>query len=184
MRGGGCLVHGASCDGAATRGAAADPLGAGGSHDARNAHRWCAVVSGFEALDAYGPMELWGSLGAQVRVVTIAKQRGPVASAQGPQSIAQFTYRDAPALDLIVVPGGIGVPALLDDSPTLEFVRKRAAKAEILMSVCNGASILAAAGLLDRRGRPPTRHTGRSLRRDDRPCTGYPVHAGWMRVTW
>jgi transcriptional regulator GlxA family with amidase domain len=109
------------------------------------------LFPGFEALDAYGPMELWGGLGKRVEIVTIAKRPGPVASAQGPQSVARFGYRDAPQLDLLVVPGGPGGPKAFADNATLDFVRARAARAEVTMSVCNGASILAAAGLLDGR---------------------------------
>lgn len=109
------------------------------------------LFPGFESLDAYGPIELWGGLGKKVRIVTIAQHSGPVESAQGPVSLARYGYADAPRLDLLLVPGGIGVPKLLGDARTLDFVRARAAKAEVTMSVCNGASLLAAAGLLDAR---------------------------------
>jgi transcriptional regulator GlxA family with amidase domain len=109
------------------------------------------LFPGFEALDVYGPLEMWSSVGDQVRVVTVAKRRGAVASAQGAQTLADFSYRDAPALDLLLAPGGPGVRPLFKDAETLDFLRKRAATAEITMSVCNGASLLAAAGLLDGR---------------------------------
>lgn len=137
------------------------------------------LFPGFELLDAYGPMELWGNLGPQVRVVTIGKQRGPIASAQGPQSIAQFSYRAAPALDLLLVPGGPGARALLNDQPTLEFVRTRAAKAELVMSVCNGASILAAAGLLDGR-RATTNKASWKVITARRPAVHWVASARWV----
>jgi transcriptional regulator GlxA family with amidase domain len=112
------------------------------------------IFPGFELLDAYGPLELWGNLKSQVQVVIIAAKPGPIASNQGPKTVAEYGFDDAPHLDLIVVPGGRGVLPLVKDTATLEWLRLRAKQAEIVMSVCNGASLLAAAGILD--GRPAT----------------------------
>lgn len=109
------------------------------------------LFPGFELLDAYGPMELWGNLQKQVQVVTIAAKRGEIASGQGPTVVADYGYDDAPKIDLLLVPGGRGVTNLLHDKATLEWLQTRAKKAEIVMSVCNGASLLAAAGILDGR---------------------------------
>ena len=108
----------------------------------------------FEVLDACGPLEIWGNLKSKVRVVTVAATKGPVASAQGPALVAEFDYADCPKLDMLLVPGGVGAFQNLKDEPTLQFLRKRAAEAKLTMSVCNGASLLAAAGLLE--GRPAT----------------------------
>lgn len=112
------------------------------------------LFPGFEMLDASGPMEVWGNLEKQVTLITVAKTAGPVASAQGVAVVAQKSLADTPKLDLLVVPGGFGVGKVLKDAETLAWLRERAAQAEITTSVCNGASILAAAGLLD--GRPAT----------------------------
>jgi transcriptional regulator GlxA family with amidase domain len=112
------------------------------------------LFPGFELLDAYGPMELWGNLKEQVQVVTIAAKRGEIASGQGPKTVADYGYADAPQIDLLLVPGGRGTTELLQDKATLQWLQTRAQKAEIVMSVCNGASLLAAAGILD--GRPAT----------------------------
>jgi transcriptional regulator GlxA family with amidase domain len=112
------------------------------------------IFPGFELLDVYGPMELWGNLKNQVQVVTIAVKKGEIASSQGPKTVADYGFDDAPHLDLILVPGGMGILQLLNDTATLGWLRERTKKAEIVMSVCNGASLLAAAGILD--GRPAT----------------------------
>src|SRR5262245_19554976 len=106
------------------------------------------LFPGFELLDASGPLEMWGNLHDRVSVVTVGRVRGPVASHQGPKTVADFSFEDCPALDLILVPGGLGVLPVLEERDTLEWLRKRAEAAEIVMSVCNGASLLAAAGLL------------------------------------
>ncbi|QEM67057.1 DJ-1/PfpI family protein [Geobacter sp. FeAm09] len=122
------------------------------------------IFPGFEMLDAYGPMEMWGTLkhapakvwGGEekrvgVRLVTIAAKRGEIPSNQGPKTVADFSYDNAPPLDFLVVPGGLGVFPLLKDQATMKWLRAQAGKAGIVMSVCNGASLLAAAGILDDR---------------------------------
>jgi transcriptional regulator GlxA family with amidase domain len=97
------------------------------------------IYPGFELLDAYGPMEMWGNLRlipasvwggeehrVSVRVVTIAARRGEVPSNQGPKTVADFGYGDAPQLDYLLVPGGLGAIALLQDRETLNWLRERA----------------------------------------------------------
>jgi transcriptional regulator GlxA family with amidase domain len=112
------------------------------------------LFPGFEMLDACGPMEIWGNLDQQITLITVAKTAGPVASAQGVELIAQKALADTPKLDLLLVPGGFGAVRAFKDNELLAWLRERSSQAEITMSVCNGASILAAAGLLD--GRPAT----------------------------
>jgi len=120
------------------------------------------LFPGFEMLDAYGPMEMWGSLKhaptrfwgeksdrVDIRLVTVAASKGPVPSNQGPRTVADFDYTDAPALDYLLVPGGIGAVPLVKDQATLAWLRTQAKNTSLVMSVCNGASLLAAAGLLD-----------------------------------
>ena len=109
------------------------------------------LFPGFELLDAYGPLEMWGNVGKELKVVVVAADAGPTKSAQGPQTVAEYDFDSCPKLDLILVPGGFGALGAMRNQETLDFLRKRSADAEITMSVCNGASILAAAGLLDGR---------------------------------
>jgi len=71
--------------------------------------------------------------------------------------VPTHTFADCPPLDLICVPGGAeGVIAAAGDRETIEFVRRQAAQAKYVTSVCTGAFILGAAGLL--RGRRATTH--------------------------
>jgi putative intracellular protease/amidase len=105
----------------------------------------------FELLDLFGPLEMFGSVGPALRIVPVAERSGPVASAQGPSSVAEHGFEDASALDLLLLPGGIGTIAELANPALLDFLRKRAPAAEITMSVCSGSALLAKAGLLDGR---------------------------------
>lgn len=105
----------------------------------------------FELLDYYGPLEMFGSTGQGLRIVTIAEHQGPVKSVQGPSTVADADFAHAPPLDLILLPGGIGTMEQLGNAAMLDFLRTRAATAEVVMSVCSGSAILAKAGLLDGR---------------------------------
>ncbi len=105
----------------------------------------------FELLDLYGPLEMFGSLEGACRIVTVSDEVGAVASTQGPKTLAEYSYADCPALDLILLPGGWGTLAELENESLLSFLRERSETAEYTMSVCSGSAILARAGLLDGR---------------------------------
>ena len=105
----------------------------------------------FEILDMYGPLEMFGSIGPELEIVCVAERSGEVKSAQGPKAVADFGFADCPALDLLLLPGGVGTIAQLGNEALLEFLRARAATAEVTMSVCSGSALLAKAGVLDGR---------------------------------
>jgi transcriptional regulator GlxA family with amidase domain len=81
----------------------------------------------------------------------VAQQAGPMASAQGPSAVAEFSFADCPHLDIILVPGGIGTRREVDNPALISWLRTRAAETELVTSVCTGAALLARAGILDGR---------------------------------
>ena len=92
------------------------------------------LYENFELLDLYGPLEMFGSVGPELKIVTVAEEAGPVASVQGPKTVAEFSYADCPPLDLILVPGGFGTVMQLDEAGRLiAFLRERSPAAEITM---------------------------------------------------
>jgi len=105
----------------------------------------------FELLDMYGPLEMFGSLGPELEIVCVAEQAGEVKSAQGPKAVAERSFEDCPALDLLLLPGGVGTISQLGNEALLEFLRARSRSAEVTMSVCSGSALLAKAGVLDGR---------------------------------
>jgi len=106
-------------------------------------------------LDMTGPFEVFTRLpGARVRLLW--KQAGPVQSDSGLTMLADTALADCPQLDIICVPGGPGVAALMEDEELLAFLRRQAAGARYVTSVCTGALVLGAAGLL--RGYRATTH--------------------------
>ena len=98
-------------------------------------------------LDFTGPYEVFVQIpGCEIKVIATSLQ--PVAAKGGLRFIPDTTTGDAPQLDLIFVPGGPGVGALMQDHEMLEFLRHQAEGARYVTSVCTGALVLGAAGLL------------------------------------
>jgi cyclohexyl-isocyanide hydratase len=98
-------------------------------------------------LDFAGPWEVfWRFPNCDVKV--IARSLQPVAAKGGLRTLPDTTIENAPQLDLIFVPGGQGTLALMEDRKTLEFLRHQAQRAKYVTSVCTGALVLGAAGLL------------------------------------
>lgn len=107
------------------------------------------LFDGFELLDVFGPLEMFGSRPGLFSLRMIGPEAGPVTSAQGPQAVADFSFVTAPAPDIVLVPGGMGTRALVKDQAFLAWLARWAGGAPLVTSVCTGAALLAAAGLLD-----------------------------------
>ena len=98
-------------------------------------------------LDLTGPYEVFARLPG-MKVHLVAASSTPVRSERGLTISPDTTFENAPALDVICVPGGPGVDALMEDEAVLQFLRARAPGAGYVTSVCTGALVLGAAGLL------------------------------------
>jgi cyclohexyl-isocyanide hydratase len=106
-------------------------------------------------LDMTGPYEVFSKF-PEAKVYLVWKDREPVTADGGMQILPTTTLADCPALDLICVPGGPGINALLNDENVLDFIRRQAKGARYVTSVCTGALVLGAAGLLT--GKRATTH--------------------------
>jgi cyclohexyl-isocyanide hydratase len=113
------------------------------------------VFPGFELLDLAGPMDLLARA-PDMRVVTVAKSSDLVEPDLAPAMRPDARFEDAPAFDVLFVPGGHGIGSSLSDDGTLDFLADRGRSAEFVTSVCTGALLLGAAGLL--RGYRATTH--------------------------
>ena len=133
----------------------------------------------FELLDLYGPLEMFGTVGPEIEIVTVAQQPGPVASTPGVETVARFGFDDAPRLDLLLLPGGIGTVPELQNEVLLDFLRARAPQAEVTMSVCSGSALLARAGLLDGR-RATSNKVFFSLASDQSDAVDWVTEARWV----
>jgi cyclohexyl-isocyanide hydratase len=102
-------------------------------------------------LDFTGPQQVLARL-PQSAMHVIAKSAAPVPSDSSLSLVPTHTFENCPQLDLICVPGGsTGVVRAMGDRETIEFIRRQSASAKYVTSVCTGAFILGAAGLLKRR---------------------------------
>jgi cyclohexyl-isocyanide hydratase len=105
------------------------------------------IFPGVDQIDFTGPFEIFSRLpGATYHI--IAKDKKPIRDTRGLILTPEKTYSEISRLDLLHVPGGPGQEALMDDEETLSFIREQAANANYIFSVCTGALILGAAGLL------------------------------------
>jgi len=108
-----------------------------------------------QQLDLTGPYEVFASMPAAT-VHLLWKDRSAITSATGLVLAPTMTFDECPALDVLCIPGGGGVNALLEDAEVLDFVRAQAVRARYVTSVCTGSLVLGAAGLL--KGRRATTH--------------------------
>jgi cyclohexyl-isocyanide hydratase len=106
-------------------------------------------------LDMTGPYEVFARL-PDTKVDLVARTLDPVTTDRGMQIVPTATIESCPPLDVVMVPGGPGQQDLMEDETVLEFLRKQAAGAKYVTSVCTGSLVLGAAGLL--KGKRATCH--------------------------
>ncbi len=114
-----------------------------------------------EVLDFAGPFEVFSrtrlELGLESRrsdhsapfsVFTVAERVAPVRATGGLVVIPAHDFASAPAVDILLIPGGWGTRPLLEHAGAIDWIRTTAASAKLVTSVCSGALLLARAGLL------------------------------------
>ncbi|MBC9876907.1 DJ-1/PfpI family protein [Bradyrhizobium sp. INPA01-394B] len=108
------------------------------------------LFDGLDQIDLTGPFEVLSRIpNATYRVY--AKTAEPVRDVKGLRLTPDATLAEAPQLDVLHVPGGFGQEALMDNEEILAWIAQQAAGARSIFSVCTGALLLGAAGLLRRR---------------------------------
>ena len=116
------------------------------------------VYEGVELLDFAGPGEVFAAAGhdGDFAVYTVGETVAPVLSQRFVTVTPRYSIAEAPRPDVLVIPGGAA--SNLMSEPMLAWIRATAKDAEVVLSVCNGALVLAKAGLLD--GLGATTHHG------------------------
>jgi transcriptional regulator GlxA family with amidase domain len=114
------------------------------------------VFDGVEELDAVGPWEVlsaWTHLHPEDgwNAFCLSKDGFPVVAAKTLPIGAHHSIDDAPAMDVLIHPGGPGTRPMLHDSQHLDWVREQRSSVPLMTSVCTGSLVYAAAGLLVRR---------------------------------
>jgi cyclohexyl-isocyanide hydratase len=113
------------------------------------------LFEGLDQIDLTGPFEVRSRIPNSTYRI-FAKTSAPIRDLRGLRLTADATLANAPQLDVLHVPGGFGQEALMDDTELLGWVRRQAAGSRCVFSVCTGALICGAAGLL--KGRRATTH--------------------------
>lgn len=118
------------------------------------------IYPGVEELDFVGPLEVFGGMAAidrDWRVATIA-ETPTVQAFHGLKTTVDHTFEDAPPLDVVLVPGGLGSREQMNNARLLDFLLEAGKSATYVTSVCTGALILHSAGFLS--GKRATTHWG------------------------
>jgi putative intracellular protease/amidase len=110
------------------------------------------IFDGVQIIDYTGPFEVFGQAHDKghhmFNVYTVAEKAAPITTNMGMTVTPKYTFADAPKIDVLVLPGG-GVGPHMENPQVIKWVQEVSARAEYVMSVCNGAFYLGKAGLLD-----------------------------------
>lgn len=137
------------------------------------------IFPGFELLDVFGPMEMFGLLPDEFHLELVAKTIGPVPSNQQLKACAEKSFEDGSDYDVLFVPGGAGTRREVLNPNLLDWVRHTSQSAELTLSVCTGSAILAKAGLLDDR-RATTNKAAFSWVCEQGPNVEWVTEARWV----
>ena len=137
------------------------------------------IFPGFELLDLFGPLQMFSLLGDKVEIRLVAETLEPVAANRGPRSLPDDRFGDRDVYDLILLPGGFGTRREVANPAMLDWLRHHAT-AEIAASVCTGAAVFAAAGLLEGR-RATTNKWAWQWATSHGDAVDWQTHARWVR---
>jgi putative intracellular protease/amidase len=104
------------------------------------------VFTGVQIIDFTGPYEIFGTAGYDV--YTVAETKDPITTVNGMTVVPKYDFATVPPPDVLVVPGG-GIYAASNSPKTIQWIADVTGRTKHTMSVCNGAFLLAQAGLLD-----------------------------------
>lgn len=105
------------------------------------------LFDGITALDAVGPYEVLSKV-PQTGITFVAPKQGAVQSTGGLKLTADHAINEDPTYDIVIIPGGEGIEKILGDDKILDWIRHMHRYTKYTVSVCTGALLLGAAGLL------------------------------------
>ena len=107
------------------------------------------VFPGFQTLDFFGPIEMFGGLRDDVEITLVAETLDPVPSVHGHRILPEKTLADSNDYDMLFIPGGDAALIVAENKAVSDWLIKTAANAELVMTVCTGSVLLATTGVLD-----------------------------------
>ena len=110
------------------------------------------IFDGVQIIDYTGPFETFGHVyreaGPAFNIYTVSEKTGAITTSMGMSVNPKYSFENAPEPDVLLVPGG-SVKGQVENANVVRWIQEKSNRAEIVISVCNGAYILAKAGLLD-----------------------------------
>src|ERR1700686_877605 len=91
------------------------------------------IFPGFELLDVFGPLEIFGNMPDEFNILLIAEKKGLIKSIQGPSVLAEAGFADTPPIHLLLIPGGLGTREEVNNQNILDWIKKTSATAEITL---------------------------------------------------
>ena len=137
------------------------------------------IFPGFEMLDLYGPLQMFSLMPDDFQIELIAQTTGDVRANNGPGSVATSSFEDGFEHDILLVPGGRGTRAEVDNPVLIDWIAQVATKADYTVSICTGAILLAEAGVLDGK-RATTNKLGFAALTPRWPNVDWQVQARWV----
>lgn len=107
------------------------------------------IFPGFELLDLFGPLEMFGMLEDAPDIRVVAETMDPVVSRQGPASVVDATFAEGATFDLLLVPGGPGTRPGIENEALIEWLGQASDASALVTTVCTGSALLARTGRLD-----------------------------------
>ena len=126
----------------------------------------CLIFPGFELLDVFGPLEMYGLLPEHFDIEMIAESITAIESRQGPRCMSDQTFDSNCIYDILLIPGGHGVRSQQHNTKLLDWIRRCSESSEVTSSVCTGSVLLSRAGLLDGRAATTNKMVFESVRVD------------------
>lgn len=141
----------------------------------RKRHVGIFLFQDVEVLDFAGPYEVFSVTGKRTgegffHVFTVGENLAPIVAANGLSVNPDYKIYDTPLIDILIIPGGVGSRRVLQNHQVLEWIKKQAEQAELVLSVCSGALILGKVGLLENLG-ATTHHSCLNLLKEISPNT-------------
>ncbi|NVK16126.1 MAG: DJ-1/PfpI family protein [Rhodobacteraceae bacterium] len=137
------------------------------------------IFPGFELLDLFGPLEMFGLLKDDFDLQLVAETSDPIASNQQVRANPDTTMKGADHVDVLFVPGGMGTRREVNNPALLDWIRTTSGSAEYVLSVCTGSLLLAGAGVLDGR-RATTNKAAYTKIADQYPQVDWVKQARWV----
>ena len=106
------------------------------------------IYPDMDQADFTGPLEVLSRI-PNARFLVIGRHRNTIRDVRGLILTPETTFSESPQLDVLIIPGGVGQEELLNDEVTLSFIRKQSETARYVLSVCTGALLCGAVGLLN-----------------------------------